>query len=149
MKRFFIALTLILSVIACSSPSSPESSSDTASSSGPSSGSESAFSQDEFESLQAAGEVVLIDVFADWCPTCAKQQEVLKRYREENPDKKFNTLIVDFDDDKQWVRHFKAPRQSTFVLYVGDEKKWFSVAETRYDVIAKQLDEAIAAADKG
>lgn len=147
MKHIFIALTLILSVIACSSPSSPDSSS--SSSSNAASSSESAFSQNEFKRLQAAGKVVLIDVFADWCPTCAKQQKALERYREENPDKAFTTLVVDFDDDKHWVRHFKAPRQSTFILYVGGEKKWFSVAETRYDAIAEQLNQAIAAADQG
>lgn len=147
MKRFFTALTLILATIACSSPSSPDSSSD--SSSNAATSSEFAFSQEEFQSLQAAGEVVLIDVFADWCPTCAKQQEILKRYREENPNKHFTTLVVDFDDDKQWVRHFKAPRQSTFILYVGGEQTWFSVAETRYDAIAEQLNQAIAAAEQG
>lgn len=104
------------------------------------------FDEARFKALKAAGEVVLVDVFAEWCPTCAKQQEVLKQYRAQNPDKRFHVLVVDFDQDKEWVRHFRAPRQSTLVLFVGEEQTWFSVAETRPEVIARELDKAIAAA---
>ncbi|MCQ3830305.1 thioredoxin family protein [Microbulbifer elongatus] len=104
------------------------------------------FDEARFKALKAAGEVVLVDVFAEWCPTCAKQQDVLKQYRAQNPDKQFYVLVVDFDQDKEWVRHFRAPRQSTLVLFVGEEQTWFSVAETRPEVIARELDKAIAAA---
>jgi len=55
------------------------------------------FTQECFEALQAAGEVVLIDVFATWWPTCKKQQEVLARCRTDNPDADFHILVVDFD----------------------------------------------------
>ncbi len=30
------------------------------------------FTEERFEELQKAGEVILVDVFADWCPTCVK-----------------------------------------------------------------------------
>jgi thioredoxin 1 len=95
---------------------------------------------------QQAGEVVLIDVWASWCGTCARQQEVLAEYRIANPDKPFHILEVDFDKDKKWVRHFRAPRQSTLLLYSGEHQFWYSVAETRPEVIAAELDKAIAAA---
>lgn len=102
-----------------------------------------AYSQARFEALQAAGEVVLIDVYASWCPTCKKQQEALEAYRSANPEKKFTILVVDFDKNKDLVRHFRAPRQSTLLIYKGKEQFWFSVAETRPDVIAAELDKAI------
>lgn len=106
------------------------------------------FTQERFEALQAAGEVVLIDVFATWCPTCKKQQEALTQFRAKNPDAEFHILVVDFDKDKDWVRHFRAPRQSTLLLYVGDKQYWYSVAETRYEVIAEEINKAIVAASK-
>ncbi len=105
------------------------------------------FSEQRFDELQAAGEVVLVDVYATWCPTCKKQQDILSQYRAENPDKPFHILVVDFDDDKQWVKHFRAPRQSTLLLYAGEEQFWFSVAETRKEVIFRELDKALAAQD--
>jgi thioredoxin 1 len=104
------------------------------------------FSPERFAALQAAGEVVLIDVFAGWCSTCKKQQDIIAEYRVSNPDKHFVILEVDFDADKEWVRHFRAPRQSTLLLYSGEQQFWYSVAETRPEVIGAELDKAIKAA---
>ena len=103
------------------------------------------FTQERFDELQAAGEVVLVDVFATWCPTCAKQQKAISDYVEANPDKKFHVLVVDFDDNKDLVRQFRAPRQSTLLLYKDNEQIWFSVAESRSEVIATEIDKAINA----
>ena len=101
------------------------------------------FTQERFDELQAAGEVVLVDVYATWCPTCAKQQTAIADYVKANPDNKFHVLVVDFDDNKDIVRQFRAPRQSTLLLYKGEEQFWFSVAESRPEVIAAELDKAI------
>lgn len=103
------------------------------------------FTQSRFEALQAANKVILVDVYATWCPTCKKQQQILGRFQAEHPKSEFYLLVVDFDQDKEWVRHFRAPRQSTLLLYVGDKQHWFSVAETRYEVIAQELNKALAA----
>jgi thioredoxin 1 len=102
------------------------------------------FSEEQFEALTADGAIVLIDVFADWCPTCARQQTVLAEFRAENPDAPIHFLTVDFDNQKKYVRKFKAPRQSTLILYHGDERVWFSVAETDRDAIFAALNDALA-----
>ena len=97
------------------------------------------FTEARFEELQDQGAYVLLDVFADWCPTCAAQQKVLAAFQEEHPDAPLHMLSIDFDDRKDLVRHFEAPRQSTLILYHGTERVWFSVAETRRDVIFDAL----------
>lgn len=102
------------------------------------------FDEARFAELQRAGEVVLVDIYAPWCKTCQKQQEIVARWAEENPGRKFTVLAVDFDDDKASVTRFKAPRQSTLVLFKGETQQWFSVAETRYEVVAAALDQAYA-----
>lgn len=101
------------------------------------------FSKARFDALQAEGAPVLIDVYATWCPTCAKQREVLEAYQTTNPDSELVILEVDFDDQKEWVKHFKAPRQSTLLLFDGTEQVWFSVAETRKDKIFAALDDLL------
>lgn len=103
-----------------------------------------AFTEARFAELQEQGALILVDIFADWCPTCAQQQIVLNEFREDHPDLPLHTLTVDFDRQKEWVTHFGAPRQSTLIVFRGDERVWFSVAETREDVIVEQL---LAAAD--
>ncbi len=102
------------------------------------------FTDERFDELQAAGEVILVDVWASWCPTCAQQQDVLAAFQAEHPDVQFHILEVDFDDRKDLVTRFEAPRQSTLIIYRGEERLWFSVAETRRDRIFDQL---LAASD--
>ena len=103
-----------------------------------------AFTPERFRALQEQGALILVEVFADWCPTCAMQQRVLTDFREQHPAMPLHTLTVNFDTQKEWVRHFGAPRQSTLIIYKGRERLWFSVAETRAGVIGAQLIAAAA-----
>jgi len=103
---------------------------------------EEPFTPERFAALQEENALILLDVYADWCPVCAQQQKVLARYREAHPDVPLHTLTIDFDDQKEYVRQFDAPRQSTLILYQGKERVWFSVAELRDDVIFAALDAA-------
>lgn len=102
------------------------------------------FTQERFAELQAEGALILVDIFADWCPTCAIQQTVLADYRAANPGVPLHTLTVDFDTQKELVTYFRAPRQSTLILYRGTEQLWYSVAETRNEVIVQALNEGAA-----
>ncbi len=100
------------------------------------------FSEERFQQLQEDNALVLLDVWATWCPTCKKQREVLTQYQADHPDSDLVILEVDFDNQKEWVTHFRAPRQSTLILYKGQERVWFSVAETRADAIYTALNDA-------
>jgi thioredoxin 1 len=101
------------------------------------------FTEERFAELQREDALILVDVFANWCGTCAQQQAILAEYREANPGAPLHTLQIDFDRQKEQVRRFSAPRQSTLILYHGDERIWFSVAETNREAIFGQLDEAL------
>jgi len=100
------------------------------------------FTEERFEKLQEKDALILVDVYADWCPVCKSQQKVLAEFREKHPDVPLHTLQVDFDEQKKWVKHFRAPRQSTLILYRGEEQLWFGVAENRRDVIFARILEA-------
>jgi thioredoxin 1 len=104
-----------------------------------------AFTQERFAALQQEGALILLDVHADWCPTCARQQQILADFHAQYPDVPLHVLRIDFDSQKRYVRQFRAPRQSTFILYRGTERVWFSVAETSPEVIFSELNKAAAA----
>lgn len=106
------------------------------------------FTPERFAALQEENALILLDVYADWCPVCAQQQKILARYRETRPDVPLHTLTIDFDDQKEYVRRFGAPRQSTLILYQGTERVWFSVAELRDEVIFAALDAAAGTSPK-
>lgn len=100
------------------------------------------FNETLYQQYQDSEQVYLVDVFATWCPTCKKQSNIIDQYFSENPDSKIKVLVVDYDDQKEWVTHFRAPRQSTLLLYKGEKQLWFSVAETSKDKIFTQLKQA-------
>lgn len=102
------------------------------------------FTPERFAELQNQNEVILVDVYADWCPTCAKQKAVLESYRKAYPDNRFYLLGVNFDRDKAHVSALRAPRQSTLLLFNGTEQYWYSVAETREEVIFAELNKVFS-----
>lgn len=107
--------------------------------------SKEAFSDARFAALQQEGALILLDVFASWCPTCAIQQKVIADYQSKHPEVPLKVLTIDFDSQKDVVRRFRAPRQSTLIVYRGTERVWFGVAETRAAVIFAELNKAAAA----
>lgn len=100
------------------------------------------FSEELLTKLQSEDQVVLVDVFATWCPTCAKQQKLLEKYRDKYPENIFHVLVIDYDKDRALVEKYNAPRQSTLILYKGDKQFWYSVAEKDYKVIERELNKA-------
>ena len=103
------------------------------------------FTMERFEELQARNALILVDVHATWCPTCARQTEILKEYKSQRPNVGLHWLKIDFDKQKKWVKHFRAPRQSTLLLFRGKQQLWFSVAETRAEQVFKNIDAAAGA----
>ncbi|MCL4409178.1 MAG: thioredoxin domain-containing protein [Gammaproteobacteria bacterium] len=97
------------------------------------------FSETEFRQAQADDRLILIDVYATWCPTCKRQQDVLEAYFTEYSESEVVVFEVDYDTQKEWVSYFNAPRQSTLVLLRGEEQLWFSVAQTRQRTIFSEL----------
>lgn len=107
-----------------------------------------AFTPERFAQLQDQNALILLDVHASWCSTCAIQQRILADFRTEHPEVPLHTLTIDFDDQKEYVKRFSAPRQSTLILYRGDERVWFSVAETNAETISAELIRAAAAQEQ-
>jgi thioredoxin 1 len=88
------------------------------------------FTEAGFNQLKQENAAVLIDVHATWCPTCRKQSKVIKAYFKQHPDSDLTVLKVNFDDQKSWVKHFKAFRQSTLIMYKGEKEIGRSIAQT-------------------
>ena len=103
------------------------------------------FSDVEFRKLQKDNAVILVDVWAGWCSTCTTQSNIIEQYQKKYPKSGLHILRVDFDKDKQWVRHFRAPRQGTLLLYRGKKQVWYSIGETRKRVIFSELNKVAGA----
>jgi len=88
------------------------------------------FSQAEFDRLTQAGQPVVVDVSATWCPTCKAQKPILEKLMKQPAYKDLTLLTVDFDSEKSTVRALKVSMQSTLVGFKGAQEVARSVGDT-------------------
>jgi|SRR5580704_3843774 thioredoxin 1 len=100
---------------------------------------EQPFTRQAFEAAQSAGKSILVEVHASWCPTCKAQKPILSKLFADPKFKNLAVFRVDFDDQKDEVRNFKARIQSTLIAFKGTEEVARSVGDTNPDSIADLL----------
>ncbi|MEL7189332.1 MAG: thioredoxin domain-containing protein [Pseudomonadota bacterium] len=84
----------------------------------------------EFMMAQKKGKTIVVDVYADWCPTCRAQAPILDELRKEKQSKDVLFIKVNFDDEKAFLRAHRIPRQSTVLVFNGMTEKARSIAQT-------------------
>ena len=101
------------------------------------------FDAQAFAAAQNAGKPVLVEIYADWCPTCKAQLPILDKLSKEQRYSDMVRLRVDFDSQKDLLKQFKARIQSTLVLYKGKSEVARSAGETDETRIRAMLDKAL------
>jgi thioredoxin 1 len=101
------------------------------------------FTQVGFTAAQAAGAPILVHIFAPWCPTCKAQQPILEKLENASKFGALKVFRVDFDNQKNVVRQFKATMQSTLIVFKGATETGRSVGDTDAGSIAALLDKAL------
>lgn len=86
-----------------------------------------------FATALAEERAILIDVNADWCPTCKAQFPILDELRADERLQQVSFMRVDFDDNGEFLRKYRVPRQSTILLFRGGREVARSIAETDRD----------------
>jgi thiol-disulfide isomerase/thioredoxin len=95
------------------------------------------FSRPAFEAAQAAGRPILVDVYAPWCPVCRAQEPILESLQAQPANAELVVFRVDFDNQKDVVRSFRAQRQSTLIAYNGAQETGRSVGDTNAASLAR------------
>jgi thiol-disulfide isomerase/thioredoxin len=100
------------------------------------------------EDRLAAGETVLLDVYAPWCGTCRAQSRAMEDLRAANPayDDAITFIRMDWDTfgRSDYARSLGVQRRSTLILMRGDAVLGRVVADTRPESIRALLDLALA-----
>jgi thiol-disulfide isomerase/thioredoxin len=97
------------------------------------------FDQATFAALQAANKPVLVDVYADWCPTCKQQEPLISELMSTPEFKDYTVLRVNFDTQKDVRKALRVPNQSTLIVYRGKREVARSTGDTSKDSIAASL----------
>jgi thioredoxin 1 len=101
------------------------------------------FSEEAFKAAQASGSPILVEIHADWCPTCKAQDPILDKLTAEPKFRDLKVFRVDFDAMKPVVRRFGAQMQSTLIVFKGSAEKGRSVGDTKAASIAALLDKSL------
>lgn len=102
------------------------------------------------EEAMAAGKVVFLDFWTNWCSTCAAQDRVISDLRAANPayDSAITFITVDWDQyaDGDLSKSLNIPRRSTLVALKGKTEIGRIVAGTSKADIQALMDAALSAA---
>ena len=101
------------------------------------------YNQSEFDSAQAAGRPILIEVHAPWCPTCRAQAPILAKLKSEPRFKNLVTFEIDFDSQKELLRRLNVRSQSTLIVFKGRTEVGRSTGDTNAGSIGALLGKAI------
>ncbi|MFO1117701.1 MAG: thioredoxin family protein [Beijerinckiaceae bacterium] len=125
--RFFASLVFALSVVSASALAAVK----------------APFTQVAFEQALKSGDPILIEIHADWCPTCKAQDAVMGPLQAKPQFSKLRVFRVDFDSQKDVVKKFNARMQSTLIVFRGGAEVARSVGETEANSLEMLLDKAL------
>ncbi|MGK9283675.1 thioredoxin family protein [Sinorhizobium meliloti] len=77
------------------------------------------FETTAFEAAQQAGNPIVVDIWASWCPTCAAQEPIVEKLAASPDFSEVTVFKVDFDKQKDVVQALGAQRQSTLIAFKG------------------------------
>ena len=101
------------------------------------------FTEQAFKAAQASGSPILVEIHADWCPTCKAQKPIIDKLTADPRFKDLKIFRVDFDAMKQAVKQFGAQMQSTLIVFKGSAEQGRSVGDTKQASIAELLDKSL------
>ena len=101
------------------------------------------FTQAAFDAALNAKTPVLVEIHADWCPTCKAQAPIIKSLTEQSKFSGMAILLVDFDTQKDIVRQFGAQQQSTLIVFKDGKEVARSVGETGLVPISELLGKGV------
>jgi thiol-disulfide isomerase/thioredoxin len=87
------------------------------------------YSASALAAAQKAGEPVVLQFHATWCPTCKAQDKVFDSLKSD-PALKLTLMQADYDTEKALEREMKITAQSTLVVFHGPTERARVVGET-------------------
>lgn len=81
------------------------------------------YSVTAFKAAQKAGKPILVDVHADWCPTCRRQAPTIVEISKDPAYSKLVIFKIDFDKQVKEREALNVRKQSTLIVYKGTLEK--------------------------
>jgi thioredoxin 1 len=105
---------------------------------------EQPYSAATLDKMLAAGQPVVVDFHADWCPTCRAQAPIVKDLLSTPELKNVTVLIANYDTELALRKSLKVANQSTLVVFRQGKEVARSTGDTSRDGLATLLHKAIS-----
>lgn len=102
-----------------------------------------AFDHDGFEKARAAGKPILLEFHAPWCPTCRRQQPIVRELLEKPELSGFEHFVADYDSSRDLQKELGVRRQGTIIVFRGKEEISRSVGITNREELEAQIAKAV------
>ena len=86
---------------------------------------------------------VLVAIHAPWCPVCKVQAPILDKLLATDKFSAYQTLLIDFDSQKNDVARLQATIQSTLIVYKNNKEVGREVGCTEETVVDQLLSKAL------
>ncbi len=96
------------------------------------------------DKMLAAGQPVVVDFHADWCPTCRAQAPIVKDLLSTPELKGVTVLIANYDTELALRKSLKVANQSTLVVFSHGKEVARSTGDTTRDGLAALLRKAVS-----
>ena len=104
---------------------------------------EQPYDKTAFDKALAEGRPVIVDFFADWCPTCKAQKPHVQSLLGEAKMKEVTLFIADYDKEKDLKGRLRVTQQATFVVFKGGKEVGRSTGQTKKEDLAALFDKAL------
>lgn len=101
------------------------------------------FDQKKFDTAVAAGDSVVVDFSASWCPTCKAQKPIVDKLMTLPKYKAVTLFVADYDKEVALKRQLRVVQQSTFVVFKGGKEVTRSTGQTDPAALAAVFDQAL------
>ena len=96
-----------------------------------------------FDKALAAGEPVVVDFAASWCPTCKAQKPVVQALLAEPQRKALTVFVADFDTETALKKKLNVTMQSTLVAFKAGKEVARSTGQTGKAELGALLDKVL------
>lgn len=101
------------------------------------------FDSSAFAAAQAAGEPVLVDVQAWWCPVCASQNRTIKKVVASTRYDRVIVFHLNYDKQKEEWKRLGVSKQGTLIAYRGQTETGRLAFQTNSGKIEALLDSTV------
>lgn len=95
------------------------------------------YEEAKVQEAMTEGKAIVVEVYADWCPSCKKGHVALEKALDETPN--IAAFQIDFDKDEELLKKYGVEEQGTLLIVKEGKEVARLAGEHRVDAIVEWI----------